>query len=233
MMGAAPISASIAFHGAEREVNQCPAKWQRNALLVVRLKVVRCHRVCLLLVVAAGILGCNEPRYQQKTESQWRSELESGNPQTRRWAADALEAMKAASDETDHALAKALGDPVDAVSVAAARALALRPDARQLRDLILERLWAVASADGDARISALEALALDAYQHERSVLLLAEALRDSSAGVRAIAASSLRAFGKRAAPAVAALQAAEADTNALVRHEVRDALSAISGSRGH
>ena len=191
------------------------------------------HRACLLAVVSAGLVGCNEPRYQNKTESQWRAELESGDAQTRRWAADALGAMKASSDDTDHALAEALGDRDDAVSVAAAKALAERPDGRQLRDLILERLWAVASQQGYAQISALDALALDTYRHDRSVMVLAQALRDSSVAVKAAAAASLRAFGKDAAAASPALQAAQADTNELVRHEVRDALSAISGSPRH
>ena len=192
----------------------------------------RCHRTCLV-VFAAVALGCNEPRYENKTESQWRAELESGDAQTRRWAADALGAMKASSEKTDHALVKALGDRDDGVSVAAAKALAKRPDGKELRDLILERLWEVAAKPGYSRITALDALALDEYQHDRSVLILAEALRDSSVAVKAAAASSLRAFGKDAAMAVPALQAAQADTNELVRHEVRDALAAITGSSRH
>ena len=194
--------------------------------------VRRVTRVAITLL-ATCLGGCNEPRHDNKTESQWRAELASGDAQTRRLAADALGAMNAHSDDTDHALVKALGDRDDGVSVAAAKALAERPDARELRDLILERLWDVATKPGYSRITALEALALEEYQHDRSVMILAAALRDSSAAVKATAASSLRAFGKDAAMAVPALQAAQADTNELVRHEVRDALSTISGSPRH
>ena len=190
-------------------------------------------RTAALALLAACLLGCNEPRYEHKTESQWRAELESGDAQTRRWAADALGAMKAHSEESDHALVKALGDRDDGVSVAAAKALANRPDGKELRDVILERLWEIAAKPGYSQTTAMDVLAIAEYQHQRTVMILAEALRDSSPAIKATAASSLRAFGKDAAMAIPALQAAQADTNELVRHEVRDALSAISGSPRH
>lgn len=187
-----------------------------------------------LLVAAAGVIcACNEPRYQNKTERQWRSELTTGDERMRRGAADALRAMNARSEETDHALVQAVHDLSDAVSAAAAAALASRPDAKQLRDVILDRLWRIAGSSGDSRIAALDALALDAYRHPGTVQILVDALRDSSAAVRATAASGLRAFGTDAAPAASALQAALRDTNALVRHEAADALAAVTGRKPH
>lgn len=186
-------------------------------------------------ILAAGMLttACNEPRYQSKTERQWRSELEGGDDQTRRWAAAALRAMNASSEETDHALVAAFYDPSDAVSVAAATALASRPDGTELRDVILERLWKVARSVRGPRIEALDALALETYRHPGTIAILVEVLADSSPALRATAAASLRAFGKAAAAAVPALQAVLRDTNELVRHEATDALSAIAGRSAH
>ena len=193
-------------------------------------------RTGVLSVVLLGgwaIIGCSEPRYQNKTEGQWRSDLESGDERTKRWAAGALRAMGAQSEKTDHALVEAFHDPSDGVSAAAAAALASRPDAQELRDVILERLWKIARSGGDARIGALDALALETYHDAGTIPILIEALRDSSAAVRATAASSLRAFGKGATSAVPALQPLLRDTNELVRHEAADALSAIAGRSAH
>lgn len=191
------------------------------------------HIAFLLLAAGAAITACNEHRYQNKTEAQWRAELATGDDRAKRWAAEALRAMGAHSDETDHALVQAFHEPSDAVSAAAAAALAPRPAAKQLRDVILDRLWRIARSPGEARIAALDALALETYRDPATVPILAAALGDPSPAVRATAASSLRAFGTGASAAIPALQAVLRDTNELVRHEAADALSAIAGRSAH
>lgn len=188
---------------------------------------------CLMLAAGLAITACNEHRYRNKTERQWRSELAVGDERARLLAAGALRAMGAHSDETDHALVQAFHESSDAVSVAAAAALESRPAAKQLRDVILDRLWRIAGSPGESRIAALDALALETYRDPATVPILAAALGDPSAAVRATAASSLRAFGKGASAAIPALQAALGDTNELVRHEAADALSAIAGRSAH
>ena len=188
------------------------------------------HVVIAITLLATS--ACDQPRYQHKTERQWRDELQSGEVDRRLWAANALAEMDASSDATRHALVRALEDTSVSVRVAAAKALAKRYDGRALRDYILDILSRpAADSTSPARISALEALGLEAYQHERSLPLLMQTLTDPSPAIRATAAVSLGMFKDKAKSAEVALEALMRDTNEIVRHEARDALSAITGRK--
>ena len=188
------------------------------------------HVIVAIALLAA--VGCDEPRYQYKTERQWRDELQSGDAKKREWAANALAEMDASADATRHALVRALEDTSVSVRVAVAKALAKRYDGRALRDYILDILWRVAAdRTSPARISALEALGLEAYQDQRSLPLLMQTLADPSPAIRATAAVSIGMFNEKAKSAEAALQAMMRDTNEVVRHEARDALTAITGRK--
>lgn len=183
-----------------------------------------------ILAVALVSAGCNEPRYQYKTEKEWLSELRADEARRRAWAADALGEMDAKSDDTRHALLQALNDESAAVRVNVAKALSRRKEGHDYRARILPILWRVAAdSSSDAQLIAVEALALDAYQDERSLPLLIAALKDNSAAMRGAAAASLGQFRSRAKAAEPALQAALRDTNEMVRDEARHALAAITG----
>ena len=180
------------------------------------------------LAVLVLLSGCHEPRYLEKTEKQWVAELESGDVRSRAWAAGALENMDARSDRARHALVLALNDSAEVVQVAAMKALARREEGRGRRESIVIRLWQIArDSSSDAQIGALEALAREPYQDDRSIDVLMGALRHSSEAIRATAASSLRQFGPRAARAETVLHELLRDSSEIVRHEADDALKAM------
>lgn len=187
-----------------------------------------------VLAVALVSAGCNEPRYQYKTEKEWLSELRADEARRRAWAADALGAMKAESDETRHALLQALNDESASVRVNVAKSLAHLSEGRKHRATILQMLWRVASDSlSDAQLIAVEALALQEYRDDRSLPLLIAALKDNSAAMRGAAAATLAQFRSRAKAAESALQEALSDTNETVRDEARHALAAITGRDAH
>ena len=187
-----------------------------------------------VLAVALVSAGCNEPRYQYKTEKEWLSELRADESRRRAWAADALGEMNAKSDETRHALVQALNDESAAVRVNVAKSLARRDEGRQHRGEILQMLWRVAADSlSDVQLIAMEALALEPYRDDRSMPLFLTALKDNSAAMRAAAAAGLGQFRSRAKSAIPGLQAALSDTNEMVRDEARHALAAITGRDAH
>lgn len=178
--------------------------------------------------------ACNEPRYQYKTEKEWLSELRADEARRRAWAADALGEMDAKSNETRHALLQALNDESAAVRVNVAKSLAKLDEGRHHRFEILQMLWKVAADSfSNVQLTAMEALALEPYQDQRSLPLFLAALKDNSAAMRAAAAAGLGQFRSRAKSAVPDLQAALRDTNEMVRDEARHALAAITGSDAH
>lgn len=201
--------------------------------MIERFRASRWLRILLMATIAVTVNACAEPRFDRKTERQWLAQLRAGDVTQRQQAVDALGNLKAASDETRHALLAALDDSSLAVSAAAARALAHLSDGRTNRDVALPVLWRLAAdADLDGRLVALETLGLEAYRDARSVPVLVAALRDSSTAIRATAATTLGQLGKRAASAMPALASALADSSEMVRHEARDAIAAITGRRG-
>jgi HEAT repeat protein len=183
-------------------------------------------------VLAAAACDLREPRYEYKTEREWVGILTDGKTNERVWAAGALEGMKAKSDAARSALLAASRDTTTAVSVAAIHALGVLRDSRVSRELVLSRVWRVASDSlAQSRVRALEALGLEHYADDRSVPILVAALRDRAADVRATAALSLGQLGSRARAALPALHTALGDTNDLVRVETRHAITAISGEK--
>lgn len=187
----------------------------------------------MTLITALTVTSaCNERRYDYRTESEWRDELRSSDERRRLWAAGALAAMDAKSDETRHALVNALEDTSASVRIAVAKALSERHEGRTLRGYILGILWRTAvDSTSETRVSALEALGLEPYHDARSLPILIAALRDPSAATRATAAVSIGMFRYKARPAESALQALMQDSSEVVRHEARDALTAITGRK--
>lgn len=178
------------------------------------------------------LAACGERRFEGRTEAQWRQELQSSDAHRRVSAAGALDAMDAGSQETHDALLNALADASASVQVAAAKALEGTHEARTSRAYILQILWRSASDSTSAdRVSALEALGLSGYQDAHSLPILIDALRDPSAATRATAAVTLAMFGGKARIATSPLRALMDDTSEVVRHEVRDALTAITGHK--
>ena len=185
----------------------------------------------LALAMLAGV-GCNEARYDHKTESEWLSEFRSGSVDRRIWAAGALGIMGAKSPKTRSALVEALRDTSDGIAVAAAKALAHLPEASEHRAWVIGRLLQVAShVHGPDRLSAIEALGLKPYRDPRSLPMLIVALADTQPGMRATAAMTLGMLGETARPANNALHAALKDTHQMVRQEVQDAIRSITGER--
>lgn len=189
----------------------------------------RAVRIALMLAAA-----CGEERFESRTESQWVSTLRSGATKERIWAAGALGRMKAQSTAAQDALIAALQDSSDAISIAAADAIAATGGS-DVRDYVLTRVFPLARNEhSPERVAAIEVLGKEPYADARSVPILVGALRDPSPGVRATAAMTLGRLGGAARPAVSALHEVLRDTNELVRHEAQDAITAISGVQyGH
>lgn len=198
-----------------------------------RAQVTRAATIVRFLVAIAPVFAlaaCSERQYQYKTEKEWVAELGAKEPRRRVWAADALGAMEARSDEARRALVGALSDQSSTVRVYAAKSLSRLKESRELRTTILDMLLREASDTlSDAQLGALEALAIEEYRDERSLPVLVAALKNRSAATRATAAASLGQFGDQAETAVPALQAVLRDSSAVVQHEARDALAAITG----
>lgn len=186
----------------------------------------------LIASVLLACIGCDEPTYDHKTESQWRAEFQTGSVERRIWAAGALGVMRAKSPKTRVALVAALDDSSEGVAVAAAKAMVHLSEATTHRERVLRLLLRVASqVQGPDRLSAMEALGLEPYQDARNVPVLVAALGDPQPAIRATAAMSLGMLGEAARPASDALHAALRDTHELVRHEIQDALRSITGER--
>ena len=194
--------------------------------------MTRCLVTGALAIMAA--CGFGEERFEYKTESQWVSTLRAGTAKERIWAADALGRMKAKSAAARDALVAALQDSSDAISIAAADAIA-STGGSDVRDYVLTRVLPLAKNEHSPdRVAALEVLGREPYLDARSVPILIGALRDPSPGVRATAAMTLGRLGESAQGAVSALHEVLRDTNDLVRHEAQDAITAINGVKhGH
>ena len=191
----------------------------------------RAVRILGLVCGAVVWSGCQEPRFQFKTEREWLSSFQGGTTSERVWAAGALGELGIKRADSRDALVRALDDSSADVRVAAARAIAVVPPSPERRERVLQMLWTAARQHTPAGTSALEALALEPYRDGRSIPLLVSALGDSLAETRATAALTLGQLGKLASPALEALHRAMRDTSEIVRIESSHAVRSISGER--
>ena len=176
----------------------------------------------LILATTACLKAAEESRAQQAVH-----DVYNGLPPQKSAAIALLVRDQRPTAKTIAALRYAASDSEPRIRVAALRGLVTLKTPTDTMRAVLFR--ALGDDDERVRYAAVAILSADEYRDVLFLGALVIALRDSSsAAVRAAAAVAIGLLGEGARPALADLARATRDSNAIVKHQARDAIRIIT-----